>query len=161
MAGATYVAISDLVPFRLRKARELGLREVVDAREEELGEVVRAGTDGLGADVVFVTAPSEKALQAGLGALRKGGTLMVFAPTAPGVKWPVELNKLFFEEITITASYSTTHLETRDAMSIIMAHKELFGKLITHVFKLDEIDLAFRLAKEDKNCLKVVVRGTG
>jgi len=159
LAGATSVAISDLMPYRLEKARELGIRTVVDAREEELADAVRAETDGLGADVVFVTAPSKAALEAGLKALRRGGTLLVFAPTAPEVEWAIRPNEVFFDELTITASYSTTHLETRDAMSILLAHKELFGKLITHCFSLDRIADAFRLAKESKECLKVVVRG--
>ena len=131
LAGAALVAISDLVPYRLGKARELGLEVVVDAGEEDLGEVVKAETDGLGADVVFVTAPSEEALEAGLGALRRGGTLLVFAPTAPGVEWPLRPNRIFFEELTITASYSTTHVDTRRALRLLEAHKDLFSKLIT------------------------------
>ena len=82
----------------------------------------------------------------------------MFAPTAPEVEWPIRPNRVFFDELTITASYSTTHLETRDAMPILLAHKELFGKLITHFFNLDRISDAFRLAKESKECLKVVVK---
>lgn len=157
LAGATLVAISDLVPYRLRAAREFGADLVVDAREESLAEAVRAETEGLGADIAFVTAPSPKAFQAGMEALRKGGTLMVFAPTAPDVSVPLYPNRLFFHEITITASYSTTHLETREALALLLARRRALRKLITHRFPLERIADAFRLAKENKECLKVVV----
>ena len=158
LAGANTVIISDLVPYRLRKARELGIKKAVNAQEEDFAEVVRAETDGLGADIVFVTAPSGKALETGLGALRRGGVLMVFAPTAPEVEWPIRPNRLFFDELTITASYSTTHVDTRKALRLLEAHRGLFSKLITHEFPLDRIADAFKLAKESKECLKVVVK---
>ncbi len=161
LAGATLVAVSDLVPYRLKAARDFGADLTVDAREENLATAVRAETDGLGADVVFVTAPSPKAFEAGLAALRKGGTLLIFAPTEPSVSVPLRLNRLFFSEITITASYSTTHVETRAALSLLLAHRGLFSKLITHEFPLERISDAFKLAKESKECLKVVVRSGG
>ncbi|RLI10003.1 hypothetical protein DRO33_06045, partial [Candidatus Bathyarchaeota archaeon] len=150
LAGATLVAVSDLVPYRLRAARAFGADLVVDAGREELSEAVKAETDGLGADVVFVTAPSLAALEAGARALRRGGTLLIFAPTAPEVGWVVRPNSIFFDEITITASYSTTHIETRDALSILVAHRKVLGRLITHRFGLEQIAEAFRLAKESK-----------
>jgi len=158
LAGATLVAVSDLVPYRLRAARSLGADLVVDAREESLAEAVRAETDGLGADVVFVTAPSPRAFEAGLAALRRGGTVLVFAPAEPGASASLSLNRVFFHEITITASYSTTHLETRDALALLVRHRELFRKLITHELPLEEAPKAFRLARESKECLKVVLR---
>ena len=158
LAGATLVAISDLVPYRLRAARAFGADLVVDARKEDLAEAVKAETDGLGADVVFATAPSPEAIRAALGALRRGGTLLVFAPTAPEVELPIRPHDVFFDEITITASYSTTHVETRAALRLLVAHRRLFKRLITHKFKLDRIADAFKLAKESKECLKVVVR---
>jgi len=158
LAGATLVAVSDLVPYRLKAARSLGADLAVDAREESLAEAVKAETDGLGADVVFVTAPSPRAFEAGLAALRCGGTLLVFAPTEPGASIPLSLNRVFFHEITITASYSTTHLETRDALALLVRHRELFQRLITHELPLEEAPEAFRLAKESKECLKIVLR---
>ena len=157
LAGATLVAVSDLVPYRLRAARSLGADLAVDAREESLAEAVKAETDGLGADVVFVTAPSPRAFEAGLAALRRGGTLLVFAPTEPGASVPLSLNRVFFHEITITASYSTTHLETRDALALLVRHREFFRRLITHELPLEKAPEAFRLARESRECLKVVL----
>ena len=158
LSGAALVAISDLVPFRLRAAKSLGADVVVNAHEEDLAEVVKAETDGLGADVAFATAPSLPAIKSALSSLRRGGTLLLFAPTPPGVELPVQPHNVFFNEITITASYSTTHLETRIALRLLTAHKRLFGRLITHEFSLERIADAFKLAKESKECLKVVVR---
>ena len=158
LSGAAYVAVAELVPFRLRAAKAFGADVVIDAREESLAEAVRAGTDGLGADVVFATAPSLEAIRSALRSLRRGGTLLIFAPTPPGVELPMRPHDIFFDEITITASYSTTHVETRMALRLLLAQKSLFERLITHEFKLERIADAFKLAKESKECLKVVVR---
>jgi len=158
LSGAALVAISDLVPFRLKAAEELGADVVVNAGEEDLADVVKAETDGLGADVAFATAPSLEAMKVALRSLRRGGTLLVFAPTPPGVELPIQPHDIFFDEVTVTASYSTTHVETRIALRLLTAHESLFKRLITHEFELERIADAFKLAKESKECLKVVVR---
>ena len=49
--GASQVIVSDVVPARLERARELGAAAVVDARSEPLAEAVMAATGGRGADV--------------------------------------------------------------------------------------------------------------
>ena len=81
----------------------------------------------------------------------------MFAPTEPGASVPLSLNRVFFHEITITASYSTTHLETRDALARLVRHRELFRRLITHELPLEKAPEAFRLARESRECLKIVL----
>ena len=48
-----------------------------------------------------------------------GGTLAVFAPTAPGVLWPLPVHDLFFRETTLVPSYSAGPTDTREAMRLL------------------------------------------
>lgn len=155
--GASQIIISDLVKYRLEAAKRLGADFTVDPRSDSLIEKVREVTYGMGADLVVVTAPNAKAYLEGMDACRKGGTLCMFAPTAPDEFLSLSLNKLFFSEIKVIPSYSTSHIETRKALELISSGKIRAKELITHRFPLNRIQEAFETATKNKRCLKVVV----
>jgi L-iditol 2-dehydrogenase len=75
--GAREIIVADLEPIRLEAARKLGATHTIHVREEDPVETIKALTEGLGVDVVFETAGSPKALQAGLASLRRGGKLAI------------------------------------------------------------------------------------
>lgn len=82
---------------------------------------------------------------------------MLFAPTSPEVQARVSPHRLFFSEITVVPSYSTSHVETRMALEVISSGRVKARELITHRFPLTQIQDAFRAAVESKECLKVVI----
>jgi len=155
--GASQVFVSDLVDYRLRAAEDAGASVVVNPAREDFAKIVRAENDGRGADLVVVTAPSVEAYMEALRVCRKGGTVCVFAPTSPNDKIEVSPNRLFFNELKIVPSYSTSHVETRMALQLILQWVIDAKKLITHRFPLESIDEAFKTAKESKECLKIVI----
>jgi L-iditol 2-dehydrogenase len=157
--GASKTIVSDLVEFRLRFAERWGADITVNPTSKDLKQAVKAETEGRGADVAIVTAPSLEAYMAGMSVCRKGGRLCVFAPTHPGNNLQVSPKELFFSEIHIVPSYSTSHLETRKALQLLESGKISVKKLITHRFKLAETANAFGTALENKESLKVVVFG--
>jgi L-iditol 2-dehydrogenase len=155
--GASKTIVSDLIDYRLEMAKRFGADVVVNPKNEDLGEVVKGETDGRGADIAVVTAPSLEAYEAGLAVCRKGGKLCVFAPTKPNEYLQISPKELFFSEIQIVPSYSTSHLETRAALELITSGKLRVKDLITHRFRLDDIAEAFKTALESKESLKVIV----
>jgi L-iditol 2-dehydrogenase len=157
--GAGKVIISDLIDFRLRTAQKFGADIAVNPLNTSLNEVAKAETDGRGVDLAIVTAPSLEAYKAGLSACRKGGKLCVFAPTEPGKFLEISPKQLFFNELHIIPSYSTSHVETREALELIKSGKIRVRDLITHRFPLVDAAKAFKTALEDKESLKVVVLG--
>ncbi|MEM3580822.1 MAG: zinc-dependent dehydrogenase [Candidatus Bathyarchaeia archaeon] len=157
--GAGKVIVSDLVDFRLKIAERFGADVVVNPLNEDLAAVVRKETDGRGVDLTIVTAPSLEAYKTGLSICRKGGKLCVFAPTDPGKILEVSPKQLFFSELRIIPSYSTSHVETREALELIKSRKIRVKDLITHRFPLEETAKAFKTALEDKESLKVIVLG--
>jgi L-iditol 2-dehydrogenase len=154
--GASKVIVSDLIDYRLEAARRFGADLAVNPKSESLIEKVRESTDGRGADLVIVTAPNAEAVSEGLNACRKGGTVCLFAPTPPSKHVSVSPRRLFFSEIRIVPSYSTSHIETRTALQLISTGKIKAKELITHRFPLSQTSQAFKTAEKGE-CLKVVV----
>lgn len=155
--GAAKTIVSDLIEYRLNVAKKFGADIVVNPKNEDLTKTVKAETDGRGVDIAVVTAPSLEAYKAGLSACRKGGKLCVFAPTEPGKWLQISPKELFFSEIQIIPSYSTSHLETKTALELISSCKLKVEELITHRFPLARIAEAFKTALESKESLKVIV----
>jgi L-iditol 2-dehydrogenase len=155
--GAAKTIVSDLIDYRLRVAEKFGADVTINPENEDLTEVAKAETNGIGADIVIVTAPNIKAYKAGLSVCRKGGKLCVFAPADPGKHLQFSPNELFFSEIQIVPSYSTSHLETRVALELIKSGRIRIKELITHRFGLLNAAEAFETALENKEGLKVMV----
>ncbi len=155
--GATKTIVSDLIDYRLDMAKKFGADVVVNPKKENLTEVIRTETEGRGADISVVTAPSLEAYRAGFSVCRKGGKLCVFAPTNPGKYMHISPKDLFFSEIQIIPSYSTSHLETKEALELIKSGKLDAKRLVTHRFKLLNTAEAFKTALESKESLKVIV----
>jgi len=155
--GATRIIVSDLIDYRLNVAKKFGAEVVVNPKNEDILETVKAETDGRGVDIAVVTAPNLEAYKVGLSVCRRGGKLCVFAPTEPGKYLRVSPKELFLSEIRLIPSYSTSHLETREALRLIKSGKLDAKELITHRFRLADAAKAFTTALESTESLKVIV----
>ncbi|HVP16872.1 MAG TPA: zinc-dependent dehydrogenase [candidate division Zixibacteria bacterium] len=155
--GATRTIVSDLIDFRLRLAEQFGADVTVNPKSGDLAETVKAETDGRGVDVAVVTAPNLEAYRAGINICRKGGKLCVFAPTPPEKHLQISPEELFFSEVQIIPSYSTSHLETRTALQLLETGRINVKPLITHRFELRQTAQAFKTALETRESLKVII----
>jgi L-iditol 2-dehydrogenase len=154
---ASQIVVSDLVNYRLEAARKFGADLTINPQSESLVKKVGEVTNGIGADIVVVTAPNVKAFSDGIDVCRKGGTVCLFAPTPPNEYMRVSPHRLFFSEIRIIPSYSASQIETRLALKLISSGKIKAKELITHRFPLNHIEEVFKTAAKSKECLKVVV----
>jgi len=157
ISGAIKTIVSDTVGFRLEAAKRFGADLPVNPQKEKPTEKIKKATDGRGADVVIVTAPNVKAIEDGIEICRRGGILCLFAPTQPEEQARLSPHRLFFSEIKIVPSYSTSHIETRLALQLISSGRIKAKELITHRFPLNQTTEAFKIAAKSKECLKVVV----
>ena len=157
LVGADPIIVTDLVDYRLKAAKNLGASLVINPETESLIDIIKRTTDGRGADTVFVTAPNINAYLTGIELCRKGGKLCIFAPTKPEDFLRISPHRLFFSEIKLLPSYSTSHIETRTALNLIQAKKIDAEKLITHTFPLEKTADAFKKAALEKECIKVVL----
>jgi L-iditol 2-dehydrogenase len=157
LLGASKTFVSDLFEYRLDAARRFGADVAVNPEDEDFVKIVNAGTEDRGVDVAIVTAPSLQAYTMAMSICRKGGKLCVFAPTTPGKYLQVSPKELFFNELKIIPSYSTSHLETKEALEMMTFGELNVKDLITHRFKLAETAEAFKTASESNESLKVIV----
>ncbi len=155
--GAERIVGADLVPYRLRKAKDFGADEVIDVSAENLTTALRELTDGEMADVVIVNPNSVVAMEQGIGATGPGGTVLFFTPAKPDDQLVIHPNDLYFKDISLITSYSCGPDDTREALRIIGEGVVTAEKIITHRFPIERTEDAFRLTAEAKNSLKCAI----
>ena len=84
LSGAQPIIALDLSDAKLEAAKSFGATDGVNPAVDDAKEAVKGLTNGRGADFVFVTVGSVKAIEEGLGLLRNAGTLVVVGMPAAG-----------------------------------------------------------------------------
>ena len=116
--GARVIAVGRR-PERLEKAREAGAETLRVAGENDAADVIREETGGLGADTVIEAAGQLETSQAAVRAVRKGGTVNLFAGCAAGTRIEVDASVVHYQEITITSTFHHTPEAIRQALGFI------------------------------------------
>jgi len=155
LRGARVVGV-DPIPERRDLARHLGAEAALDPTGEEVGGAVRAVSDGRGADLAVLTAGSAAALPPALAWVRAGGALCCFAPLAPDAPVPVNLNPLYYRELTFFGSYSPSPAELGEALDLLASGRVRVTDLITHRLPLSALGEAVAAVREHR-ALKVLL----
>lgn len=155
--GAERVTGADMVPYRLKKAAELGADGTIDASRKDTATAFREMTSGRMADLVVVGPGRAEALRTGLSCAAPGGTVLMFTPIMPGETLSFEPNELYFSDINIVTSYSCGPPDTREALALIEAGVVTAEKIVTHRFSLEQTAVAYALTAEARDSLKCIV----
>ena len=83
--------------------------------------------------------------------------MLLFAPTGPGVEFPLDLNDIWSRQITITTSYAAAPSELAVALELIRSKKIEVESMITHRFGLADAGEGFRIVAEAGDSMKVIV----
>ena len=155
--GAALVIASDISGYRLEAAKKFGADEAVNA-SEDLPAKFREINKGRAADIVILTAGTEKAIEQAFRSTDRGGTVLFFAPAQKGVTVPLPVNDLFWRnEITLTSSYAANYSEHSIAMELIRQKRVNVLEMITHRMPLSETGNGFKLVEEAQESLKVII----
>ncbi len=155
--GASRIIGVDMVPFRLKKAKDLGADEIIDASKENLINSLMELTNGELADVVIVCPNNVKAMEDGILAVGAGGRVIFFTPARPFEQLIIHPNDLYFRDISIITSYSCGPTDTADALELIEEGVVRAEKLVTHRFPIESVAEAFKLTAETKDSLKTII----
>lgn len=155
--GIDRIIGADMVEFRLKKAIELGADHVIDIRKEDLFERIKDLTEGKGVEIVIVGPNSVEAMMTGLRAVSRGGCVVLFTPARPGEILKIDPNEIYFKDINIVTSYSCGPDDTIMAIRFIEKGIVSANKLVTHRFRIDETEKAFRITAEAKDSLKCII----
>ena len=85
--GAGLIVATDVNSYRLEAAKRLGADAAISV-EEYSPERLREANAGLLADLVIVCTGAVSAVNQALQSVERGGTVLFFAPTAPGINIP-------------------------------------------------------------------------
>jgi L-iditol 2-dehydrogenase len=155
--GAGHIMATDVVDYRLQEARKFGADIAVQAREYSPA-YLREVADGRLADLVVICSGATSAINQALESVERGGTVLFFAPTDPGVRVPISVNDRFWRnEITLTSSYGGSPADYAAALDLIQAGKVHVREMITHRLGLAETGLGFQLVARAQDSLKVII----
>ncbi len=154
--GAGRVTATDINEYRLKTALEFGADAVIDAREYTAEYLLQVNDNRL-ADLVIVCAGALSAFTQALKSVDRGGTVLFFAPTEPGVDLPVPVNEFWRNGITLMPSYGSSPSDTAEAIELLQTGRIPVNKMITHRLPLSETGLGFKLVAEAGESIKVVV----
>lgn len=119
---------------RLAHARSLGLR----ADHPENFEL---------AETIFVCPGSKPALDLAIRNVKPGGQIVMFAPMPPGEETPVDLNRLYFQDVTLLNSYSCGRRDTTVAIEWIRQGKLRAEQVVSDFIGIDELPDAYQKMK--------------
>ena len=140
--GARKVVITDISPYRISLAKTLGLEHVVDARAQNLAEVMADLGMTEGFDVGLEMSGAAPAYRDMIDKMNNGGkiALLGIAPTEFAVDW----NSIIFKMLTVKGIYGREMFETWYKMIALVQSGLNLEPLITHRLKIDDFDAGFQ-----------------
>ena len=152
LRGAAMIFAVDAVPARLNMAHRFGATVVIDYREVDPVEVIRAFTHGRGVDVAIEALGRQETFESALRVLRPGGTLSSLGVYAGKLTAPQEaLYSGIGDQRIVTTLCPGGKERMRRLMAMIAAHRADLTPLVTHHFALDDIQEAYELFASQRN----------
>lgn len=160
LSGAQPIIAIDLVTSKLEAAKSLGATHTVNPAEENPLEAVRSLTQGRGADYVFVTVGSAKAMEQGLTLVRRAGTLVLVGMPAVGAKLQIEAVDFADNSQRILGSKmgsTRLHVDVPKLVELYKQGRLKLDELITARYPLEEINEAIAAVKRGEALRNVIV----
>ena len=154
--GAGRVIATDIDEYRLETAKKLGADMVINAKEN-VTEKVKQYNDGRLADIVVLCTGALPAVKQAINSVDRGGTLLFFAPTEPGVDIPFPLFDLWNKGVKMVSTYAGGPRDIADAIELIRFKKVTVTDMISHKLPLSEAAKGFKLVAQAQESIKVVL----
>ncbi len=155
--GAGRIAATDISEYRLKAARQFGADAAFPA-DEYNPDRLRQVNQGRLADRVIVCTGATSAIAQALASVDRGGTVLFFAPTDPGVTTSISINDLFFRnDRTLTTSYAHSPSDHEAALELIRAGTLPVHQMITHRLGLADTGPGFQLVASARDSIKVII----
>jgi threonine 3-dehydrogenase len=153
-AGARYVVITDVNPYRLELARKLGVTRAVNVREQTLEAVQQELGIAEGFDVGLEMSGNESAFAQMVDTMAHGGKIALLG--IPSADMAIDWTKVIFNMLTIKGIYGREMYETWYMMTVMLQSGLDIRPVITHRYAYDEFENGFHIMNSG-NCGKVVL----
>lgn len=153
-AGARFVVVTDLNPYRLELARRLGADVTVNVREEKLEEVQERLGMKEGFDVGLEMSGNPSAFRSMLANMCHGGKIAMLG--IPTEDIAIDWKTVVFNMLTIKGIYGREMYETWYKMTVMLHSGLDLSPIVTHRFGYQDFEAGFE-AMRSGNSGKVVL----
>jgi alcohol dehydrogenase len=159
LMGATTIIGVETVPERIAMAKSMGADHIVDFRKVDPVKEILKITDGRGVDVAIEALGLPATFEAALRVLRPGGTLSSLGVYSSDLRIPLDAFTAGLGDHKIITTLCPGGKERmRRLMTVIASGRVDTRPLVTHRFKLDEIEAAYDLFSHQRDgVLKVAI----
>ena len=130
--GARHVVITDVNEYRMELARKLGITNVVDARREQLSDIMRRLKITEGFDVGLEMSGNAKAFNDMISAVKMGAKIALLGILPPNTMIP--WNQVIFKALFLKGVYGREMFETWYKMCAMLTSGLDIKSIITHRF---------------------------
>ncbi len=148
-AGARYVVVTDVNPWRLELASRLGATRVVDVRSESLGDVQKELGMKEGFDVGLEMSGNPSAFREMISNMSHGGKIALLG--IPSEEIAIDWNTVVFNMLTISGIYGRRMYETWYKMTVMLQGGLEIRPVITHHFDHTEFEKGFEVMKSGES----------
>lgn len=159
LMGATSIIAVESIPERMAIARRMGADHVVDFSQGDVVSEILRLTEGRGVDVAIEALGRQETFEAALRVLRPGGTLSSLGVYSSDLRIPLDAFVAGLGDHKIVTTLCPGGKERmRRLMDVIGSERLDTRPLVTHRFKLDDIEAAYELfAHQRDGVLKVAI----
>lgn len=159
LMGATMIIAVESVPERMAMSARVGADHVIDFRQTDPYEEIMRLTNGRGVDVAIEALGTQATFETCLRALRPGGTLSSLGVYSKDLTIPLGAFAAGLGDHKIVTTLCPGGKERmRRLMDVVAAKRADLKPLVTHRFKLDQIEAAYDLfAHQRDGVLKVAI----
>jgi len=157
LSGASRIIVSEVQPVRLVQARQGRADFAVNPQSQDLREIVMDESNGRGADVIVIAAPSHSAQQSALELAAVGGRINYFGglpKNRPLIE--SDSNAIHYKELRVTGTTGCSTGDCRKAAEILEAGRIDLSPLVSHRFPLTEVLAAYETA-QSQEALKTIL----
>jgi len=144
-AGARFVVITDINPYRLKLAASMGVTRAVDVTKVSLQEVMDDLGMKEGFDVGLEMSGNSNALNSMLGAMCHGGKIAVLGIQSKDAA--IDWDLVVFNGLTIKGIYGREMYETWYKMTTMIQSGLDISSVITHCLPYQDFDYGFNLMR--------------
>jgi len=140
-AGARHVVITDVNPWRLKLARNMGIKHAIDPAKDDMRALMKDLKIKEGFDVGLEMSGNADAFRGMLDTMVNGGRIAMLGipPDEVAIDW----NKVIFKGLTIKGIYGREMFETWHQMTALIQSGLDISPIITHRFKIADFQKGF------------------
>jgi threonine 3-dehydrogenase len=157
-AGARFVVITDVNPYRLELARKMGATLAIDVRNQSIKGAQKQLGMREGFDVGLEMSGSPAAFRDMIANMAHGGKISLLG--IPEKEMAIDWNTVVFNMLTIKGIYGREMFETWYKMSVMIQSGLNITPVITHRFAADEFEKGFEAMRSGQSG-KVILKWNG